>query len=239
LLFIQNRAPVIEEMREVPRTSERSPSPAAQPQTKANETQQTEQALPPETPNLSQSQPSGIVDSGHPGTDEILEPAHPGMERSGLTEVPPSTLAGPSGASKVPRAHSSTRRPHEECIVCDTAHQGSSHSRLTAEDTNLWALVSASRRSTGGDDEVEEIPRPRPSSPPFKAAYMNGEELQAAIDEAAEKTELEEFARVSNRSVELMEVQTCQLMPFFWTNIITSVSCCSVFLNAQESRRPS
>jgi hypothetical protein len=50
---------------------------------------------------------------------------------------------------------------------------------------------------------------------------MDGEELQAAIDEAAEKAELEEFARVSNRSVELMEVQTSQLMPLFWTNIIT------------------
>jgi hypothetical protein len=208
-------------MREIPRTGERLPSPAAQPQFMADEEQNIEQTLPTETPDLSQSQPSGNVDSGHPGTDEILEPAHPSMERSGLTEVPPSMQAGPSGVSKVPRPHPSTRRPHEECIVCDTAHQGSSRSRLITENTNLWALVSASRRSTGGDDEVEEIPRPQPSSPPFKAAYMNGEELQAAIDEAAEKAELEEFARVSNRSVELMEVQTFQFMPFFWTNIIT------------------
>jgi hypothetical protein len=38
---------------------------------------------------------------------------------------------------------------------------------------------------------------------------MSGEQLQAAVDEAEEKAELDEFAVVSQRSVELMEVKTC------------------------------
>jgi hypothetical protein len=56
---------------------------------------------------------------------------------------------------------------------------------------------------------VEDIPRPQPTSTSFKAAYMSGEQLQAAVDEAEEKAELDEFAVVSQRSVELMEVKTC------------------------------
>jgi hypothetical protein len=152
-VFIQNRAPVVEEVRDVPQTDGRPPQP-------------------------------------------------------GQNEAPTSVPVGPSGVPSMPRTSTCTRRPHEDCVVCDTAHQGSSHNRLIAEDTNLWALVSASQRETGDDKDAEEIPRPRPSSPPLKAAYMNGEELQAAIDEGAEKAELEEFKLVSNRSIALMEVKT-------------------------------
>jgi hypothetical protein len=208
-VFIQNRAPVVEEVRDVPQTVGRPPQPAVEPQFKLAETSSIERTVLTETPNQDQSQTSGNANSDQTGLSDSLEPVHANSEQPGQNEAPTSVPAGPSGVPSMPRTSTCTRRPHEDCVICDTAHQGSSHNRLIAEDTNLWALVSASRRETGDDDDAEEIPRPQPSSPPLKAAYMNGEELQAAIDEGAENAELEEFKLVSNRSIALMEVKTC------------------------------
>jgi hypothetical protein len=208
-VFIQNRAPVVEEVRNVPRTDGRPPQPAAQPQFNPVETSSIERTALTEIPNRGQFQTSGNANSDRTGLSNSLEPMHANSEHTGQHEAPTSVPAGPSGVPSMPRTSTCTRRPHEDCIVCDTAHQGPSHDRVTAEKTNLWALASVSRRETGDDDDVEEIPRPQPSSPPLKAAYMNGEELQAAIDEGAENAELEEFKLVSNRSIALMEVKTC------------------------------
>jgi hypothetical protein len=208
-VFVQNRAPVVEEVRDVPQTDERPPQPDAEPQLKPVETSSIERNVLTEIPNRDQSQTSGNTNLDQIGLSDSLEPVHANSEQPGQNETPTSVPAGPSGVPSMPRTSTCTRRPHEDCVVCDTAHQGSSPNRLIAEPANLWALVSASRRETGNDDDAEEIPRPRPSSPLFKAAYMNGEELLAAIDEGAEKAELEEFKLVSNRSIALMEVKTC------------------------------
>jgi hypothetical protein len=172
------------------------------------------------SPDPDHSQPSWIINSVQPGTSESLEPTHSDLEQPEPGENLTSMPAGPSRVPRVPRANTSTRRLHEDCVVCETAGQCPSHTRPISENTEIWALVPTSLRPTG-DDVGEEIPRRRPSSPPFKAAYMAGEELQAAIDESAEKAELEEFNLVSNRSIALMEVKTSQSSLLLLTIIIT------------------
>jgi hypothetical protein len=203
-LFIQNRAPVVEEMRDVPPAEERSPQAASEPQLNPAETSAVEQTVRTEIPSPNQPPTSGLVHSDLP--ESSLEPVPANLEQPGQNEVPVSMPAGPSGLLRMPRTNISTRRPHEGCIVCETAGQCPSHTRRSPENEEIWALVSTSQRPTG-DDEVEEIPCPQPtSSSSFKAAYIDGDKLQAAIDEATEKAELEEFNLVSSRSIELMEV---------------------------------
>jgi hypothetical protein len=206
-------------MRGVPQTDERPPQPAAPPQFKPAETPGIEQTVLTETPNRKQSPTSGLVNSDLPGSSGSLEPVHANSEQPGQNEAPTSVPAGPSGIPRMPRTSTFTRRPHEGCIVCETAGQCSSHTRPSPDNVEIWALVSTSQRPTG-DDDVEDIPRPQSTSSSFKAAYMDGDNLQAAVDEAAEKAELEEFSLVSNRSIALMEVKTCLIDILFPERIL-------------------
>jgi hypothetical protein len=237
LLFIQNRAPVVEEMRDVPQADRRSPQAASHPQLNPAETPAAEPTVLNEAPSRDQYPAVEPVVSGP--VDSSLEPVPANLEQPGVIETPVSIPAGSSGLSGLPRTSTSTRRPHEGCIVCETAGQCSSHARPCPTNEEIWALVSTSQRSTG-DDEVEEIPCPQPtSSSSFKAAYLDGDKLQAAIDEAAERAELDEFTVVSQRSIELMEVKTCLVDTLCYKQVLELVPCCSVFSTAQGLRQTS
>jgi hypothetical protein len=224
-------------MRVVPPTDRRSPQVASHSQLNPAETPAAEPTVLNEAPNRNSSQTVGPVTSAPP--DSSSEPVPANLEHSGQNEDPVSMPAGPSGLPKMPQTRISTRHPHEGCIVCETAGQCPSHARPSPENEEIWALVSASQRPTG-DDEVEEIPCPQPtSSSSFKAAYIDGDKLQAAIDEAAERAELDEFTIVSQRSIELMEVKTCLIDILCYKQVLELVPCCSVFSTAQGLRQTS